>query len=141
VTRVVLDANVLVSAALAKDPAAPSVRAFDALLDGRIEVVGCPALLGEIANVLGRERLRRYLSIDEARRFVADLLGVITLAEDPPRPYPAVCRDPDDDYLVALARAVDVDALVTGDRDLLELAEVGVEVITPRALVERLADG
>ena len=55
--RVVLDANVLVSAALARDAAAPSVRAFDALLDGRIEVVGCPALLGEIASVLGRERL------------------------------------------------------------------------------------
>ena len=58
--RVVLDANVLVSAALARDPAAPSVRAFDALLDGRIEVVGCPALLAEVAAVLGRERLRRY---------------------------------------------------------------------------------
>lgn len=55
--RVVLDANVLVSAALARDAAAPSVRAFDALLDGRIEVVGCPALIGEIASVLGRERL------------------------------------------------------------------------------------
>jgi uncharacterized protein len=140
VTRVVLDANVLVSAALANDPAAPSVRAFDALLDGRIEVVGCPALLGEIASVLGRERLRRYLSIDEVRRFVADLLGVMTVAADPPRPYPAICRDPNDDYLIALARAAVVDALVTGDRDLLELEDVGVAVITPRALVERLAD-
>jgi hypothetical protein len=68
-------------------------------------VVGCPALLGEVAAVLGRDRLRRYLSIDEARRFVADLAGVMTPAEDPPPPHPAVCRDPDDDYLVALARA------------------------------------
>ncbi|MGH2946509.1 MAG: putative toxin-antitoxin system toxin component, PIN family [Solirubrobacteraceae bacterium] len=138
--RVVLDANVLVSAALASDPAAPSVRAFDALLDARIEVVGCPALLGEVAAVLGRDRLRRYVSIDEARRFVADLVGVMTLAEDPPPPYPAVCRDPDDDYLVALARAALVDALMTGDRDLLELEDIGVAVITPRELVERLAD-
>ena len=138
--RVVLDANVLVSAALASDPAAPSVRAFDALLDERIEVLGCPALLGEIASVLGRERLRRYLSIEEARRFVADLAGVMTLAEDPPSPHPAVCRDPGDDYLVALARAARVDALVTGDRDLLEMEDIGVAVITPRELVERLAD-
>lgn len=51
--RVVLDATVVVSAALASDPAAPSVRAFDALLDERIEVVGCPALLGEVAADLG----------------------------------------------------------------------------------------
>jgi uncharacterized protein len=140
VIRVVLDANVLVSAALASDSAAPSVRAFDALLDERIEVIGCPALLGEVASVLGRDRLRRYLSIEEARRFVADLAGVMTLAADPPPPYPAVCRDPDDDYLVALARAAVVDALVTGDRDLLELEDIGVAVVTPRELVERLAD-
>ncbi|HEX6026047.1 MAG TPA: PIN domain-containing protein, partial [Solirubrobacter sp.] len=86
--RVVFDANVLVSAALARDPAAPSVRAFDALLDGRIEVVGCPALLGEVAAVLGRDRLRRYLSIEEARRFVADVASVMTLAVDPSPPYP-----------------------------------------------------
>jgi len=140
VIRVVLDANVLVSAALARDPAAPSVRAFGALLDGRIEAVGCPALLGEIAAVLGRDRIRRYLSVNEARRFVADLAGVMALAADPPKPYPAVCRDSGDDYLVALARAAVVDALVTGDRDLLELEDIGVAVITPRELVERLAD-
>jgi uncharacterized protein len=140
VIRVVLDANVLVSAALARDPAAPSVRAFDALLDERIEAVGCPALLAEIASVLGRDRLRRYLSIDEARRFVADLAGVMTLAADPSPPHPAVCRDPGDDYLVALARAARVDALVTGDRDLLALDDIGVAVITPRELVVQLAD-
>jgi putative PIN family toxin of toxin-antitoxin system len=140
VIRVVIDANVLVSAALARDPAAPSLRAFDALLDERIEVVGCPVLLGEVASVLGRDRLRRYLSIDEAGRFVADLAAVMSLVADPPPPHPAVCRDPDDDYLVALARAARVDALVTGDRDLLVLEDIGVPVITPRALVEELAD-
>jgi len=140
VIRVVLDANVLVSAALARDPAAPSVRAFDALLDGRIEAVGCPVLLGDVAAVLGRDRIRRYLSVNEARRFVTDLAGVLTRAADPPTPYPAVCRDSGDDYLVALARAALVDAVVTGDRDLLELEDIGVAVITPRKLVERLAD-
>jgi predicted nucleic acid-binding protein len=53
---------------------------------------------------------------------------------------PAFCRDPGDDYLVALASAALVDALVIGDRDLLALEEIGVAVITPRGLVERLAD-
>ena len=138
--RVVPDANVLVSAALARDPAAPSVRVFDALLGGRIEAVACPALLGEVAAVLRRDRLRRFLSIEEARRFVADLAGVLTLSADPPTPYPAVCRDSGDDYLVALVRAALVDALVTGDRDLLELEDIGVAVIAPREFVERLAD-
>jgi predicted nucleic acid-binding protein len=52
----------------------------------------------------------------------------------------ALGRDPAAPYLVALARAARVDALVTGDRDLLVLEDIGVAVITPRALVEELAD-
>jgi putative PIN family toxin of toxin-antitoxin system len=103
-------------------------------------VVGCPALVGEVAAVLGRDRLRRYLSIEEACRFVADVASVMTLAADPSSPYPAVCRDPGDDYLVVFARAARVEALVTGDRDLLELQDIGVAVITPRELINRLAD-
>jgi predicted nucleic acid-binding protein len=71
---------------------------------------------------------------------VADLTGVMTLVADPPLPHPAICRDADDDYLVALARVSLVDALVTGDRDLLELQDIGVAVITPRELIKRLAD-
>lgn len=140
VIRVVIDART--SSCLRRSPATlpPCVRAFDALLDGRIEVVGCPALLGEVAAVPDRDRLRHYLSIEEARRFVADIASVMTPAADPSPPYPAVCRDPGDDYLVAFARAARVDALVTGDRDLLELVDAGVAVITPRELIERLAD-
>ena len=64
----------------------------------------------------------------------------MTLAANPSSPYPAVCRDPGDDYLVALARAAVVNALVTGDRDVLEVGDAGVAVITPRELVERLPD-
>lgn len=136
--RVILDANVLVSAALGRDPAAPSVCAVEALLDDRLEAIACPALLGELASVLARDRLRQYLSLDEARRFVSDLAAIVTVVADPSPPYPQVCRDPDDDYLVALTRATKADALVTGDRDLLDLADIGLEVVTPRVLIERL---
>jgi putative PIN family toxin of toxin-antitoxin system len=54
------------------------------------------------------------------------------------RPHPAVCRDPGDDYLVALAHAANAEVLVTGDVDLLSLEEPDVPVLTPRELVERL---
>ena len=111
---------------------------FDAALDGRIELITSPALLAELASVLARPRLRRYLSIDEAERFVADLAGVTSLTVDPPPPHPAVCRDPADDYLVALAHSANADAVVTGDLDLLSLEEPGLSVITPRELIERL---
>ncbi|MGH2916990.1 MAG: putative toxin-antitoxin system toxin component, PIN family [Solirubrobacteraceae bacterium] len=64
--------------------------------------------------------MRRYLSLDEAVRFVTDLGSQTTHVADAPTPHPAVCRDPHDDYLVALAVATRADAIVTGDRDLLE---------------------
>jgi predicted nucleic acid-binding protein len=71
--RVVADANVLVSAAIARSPQAPSVLTLDAALDGRVELVTSPFVLREITSVLSRQRLRKYVSADEAIRFVADL--------------------------------------------------------------------
>lgn len=54
---------------------------------------------------------------------------------------PTVTRDPDDDYLVALARKSDADVLVTGDRDLLDLEQIDVEVLAPREFVEQFDTG
>jgi putative PIN family toxin of toxin-antitoxin system len=138
--RVVADANVLVSAALARSPQAPSVLIFDAALDGRIELVTSPALLREVRKVLARPRLRKYLSADEATRFVADLAAQTALTIDPPGPHPTVCRDPDDDYLVALARGSEAEALISGDGDLLAIdsGELALAILSPRQFVERL---
>lgn len=138
--RVVADANVLVSAALARSPQAPSVLTLDAALDGRIELVSSPALLREVTKVLARPRLRKYLSADEAARFVADLAAQTILTVDPPAPHPRVCRDPDDDYLVALAKASEADAVISGDLDLhaIDPDGPGVEILTPRQFTERM---
>lgn len=138
--RAVADANVLISAALARSPRAPSVLTLDAALDGRAELITSPLLLREVASVLSRQRLRKYVSEEEATRFVADLAAQTTLLVDPPGPPPAVCRDPHDDYLVALAEASGADAIITGDIDLLAIdpAQLAVEVITPRQFVDRL---
>jgi len=58
--RVVADANVLISAALARSAQAPSVLTLDAALDGRIELITSPLLLQEITTVLARPRLQKY---------------------------------------------------------------------------------
>lgn len=45
-----------------------------------------------------------------------------------------VCRDPDDDWVLASARAGECGCLVTGDRDLLVLSEFdGIPIISPGA--------
>lgn len=130
--RVVADTNIFVSAALGRSPESPSVRIIDAALDGRIELVMSPALLEEIADVLSRPRIRKRLSADDAQLFLADIAAQVVMLADPPDP-PTVCRDPDDDYLVALAMSAGAEVLVSGDDDLLAVkpTRAGVEVVTP----------
>jgi predicted nucleic acid-binding protein len=57
---------------------------------------------------------------------------------DDPDPPPAVLRDPADDYLPALALDANADAIVTGDRDLLDHTGLMPEAITPREACRRL---
>ena len=53
--------------------------------------------------------------------------------EDEP---PPICRDPHDDYLIALAVVNAADYLVARDRDLLALNEVaGVQIVDPVAFL------
>ena len=45
----------------------------------------------------------------------------------------SVCRDPEDDAILACALEARVDYLVTGDEDLLELKVFkGIRIVTPR---------
>lgn len=48
-------------------------------------------------------------------------------------------RDPDDDYLVALASEAATSAIVSGDLDLREAVGLPVEVLTPRDALVRLS--
>lgn len=58
---------------------------------------------------------------------------------DDPDLVPEVLRDADDDYLVALASEVGVEAIVSGDLDLREATGLPVELLTPREALIRLA--
>lgn len=89
-----------------------------------------PALPAEVASVLGRPRLRRYLSLAEAEPFDSDLAR--SSVARPSTPAPAVLATPDDDYLVALARATEVEAIFTGDLDLLSIEQPNLTVLNPR---------
>jgi len=133
--RVIFDPNVLVSAAVSSGV---SAELFDRWLTGRpFELVVCPALTGELRDVLSRDRFRRWISTDESDRFVARLESEAERWEDP-RDVPAVTDDPKDDYLVAFYRDCDADLLISGDADLVDLDAADVNVLTPRQLLDRV---
>lgn len=133
--RAVLDTNVLVSALITPDGA--SARLLVELRAGAFELIVSPTLLAELREVLGRPKFERYVSSPEVDAYV-ELIGRESVLVEDPAPSPApLSADPDDEYLIDLARAARVDALVTGDVHLLDLRET-VPVVTPHEFLASL---
>jgi putative PIN family toxin of toxin-antitoxin system len=137
VLRVVLDVNVLVSSLIRRSGVPASV--VDAWRGGYFEVVVSARLLAELRDVLGRAHLARYMASAEAEKLFVALERNATLVEDPPLAERVVPGDPDDDYLVALARTGRAHVIVSGDTDLLE-ADIEPPALSPRAFLARLAE-
>jgi putative PIN family toxin of toxin-antitoxin system len=136
VPRAVLDANVLVSALIS--PGGPSVGLLLELRAGAFELVVSPILLAELGDVLGRPKFRPYVTAAEAAAYV-ELIGHEGLIHDDPPPGEPLSADPDDQYLLDLARAAAADVLVSGDSHLLVLRDV-VPVMTPAEFLASLAN-
>ena len=135
VARVVLDPNVLISALLS--PSGASARLLVELHAGAFEVVTSPLLLKELANVLRREKFRRYVTEEEAEAFVALIQRESIVLHDPEPPTARLSEDPGDEYLIALAGAARVEALVSGDPHLLRLRG-SIPVKSPREFLTSL---
>ncbi|MBI5577347.1 MAG: putative toxin-antitoxin system toxin component, PIN family [Deltaproteobacteria bacterium] len=123
--RVFLDTNVLVSAFSARGL--------------------CNELYEYILNE--HELFTGEVIIHELRRVLKDRIGVsptdIKIIENllreheviptPSEPHPLVIKDPDDKWVLASAIAGRADVLVTGDKDLLEVAsQAPIPIMTPR---------
>lgn len=132
--RAVLDPGVLIAAAISRDGAPASL--LRAWYDGAVELVACPHLLDELRRALAYPKVGRLVSSDRAAALI-EALQRAAIAFPDPRDVPAVCRDPQDDYLFALARDAGA-VLVSGDRDVLETADPGVRVLRPGALASLL---
>ncbi len=111
VPRAVLDTNVLVSALIS--PGGGSAQLLLELRSGAFEFISSPLLLAELREVLRRDKFRRYVSETEADAYVELIRSEGVVRADPaPSPEP-LSADPDDEYLIDLARDAQVDALVT----------------------------
>jgi putative PIN family toxin of toxin-antitoxin system len=135
VPRALLDTNVLVSALIS--PGGGSAQLLLELRSGAFELISSPLLLAELREVLRRDKFRRYVSETEADAYVELIRSEGVVRADPaPSPEP-LSADPDDEYLIDLARDAQVDALVTGDAHLLELRAI-IPVMTPAEFLELL---
>lgn len=134
--RVVLDPNVIISATLS--PGGTPARAFEHWRTGRFELVVSPKLLHELEGVLNREKFKDLVLPDEVVQLMSVLYSDANMIHDPAEVPEVRSADPDDDYLIALARH-SRSILVSGDKDLLDLAG-GIPVYSPAELVRLISE-
>jgi len=133
--KVVLDTNVLVSALLKRD-SIPG-RLLQAVWDGTLDLVLSEPLLTELREVMQYPKIRQRLvahAIDS--ELFLELLPFFTIQVDltgikVPRP-----RDAADEMVLATFVAGQAEWLVSGDEDLLALADQ-FPILAPAAFVAR----
>lgn len=122
--RIVLDTNVCLDLFVFRDPRWHTLH--EALLQGEVQAVTRADCRKEWSLVLAYEKLQ----LDEARRLLlmTEFDALITLIDVPPTPRQdddiklPVCRDPDDQKFLELARMAGADVLISKDKALLKLA-------------------
>jgi len=139
--RIVIDTNQLV-AALVRPPALATL--LMAWESARFTVVASSAMIDEYLRVLAYPDVAKLIYPELLRSLQSHLLYDIELVEPPE--VPRLCRDPDDDKVIAAAVYGLVDYLLTVDRDLLtkdivaKLNEAGIALLSGDELILRLDD-
>lgn len=136
--RVVLDANVFVSALISRK--GTPARLLECWQEERFDVVVSSAILQELDRVLHYPRLQRryHLPEEDIRRFLR-LLGRQAIGVAPSETLAVINRDPADNRYLECAIARNASVIVTGDQHLLELGEYeGVQILTPAGFLALL---
>jgi len=123
VSRIIIDTNLWISFLITND----YTKLDEIILSGNAILVFSQELLDEFLAVAKRPKFRRFFSIAD----IEDLLETIDEYADlvKVKTQIAVCRDPKDNFLLALSIDGNAHFLLTGDNDLLELAKIGETVI------------
>jgi putative PIN family toxin of toxin-antitoxin system len=130
--RCVFDTNTVISALLL--PTSIPRQAFDKALDSGVILLS-DALIVELSTVFRRPKFNRYLSEPERLQFLSLILRdaeTITISETI-----TDCRDANDNKFLEVAVAGQAHAIISGDKDLLELHPYrGIEILTPRIFLD-----
>lgn len=127
--RVLFDTNIFASAFTS---AGLCNQAYERALI-RADLITAPCLLDELWRVLVK---KMKLEADLAGEIIAELERELELIDPAPLPQP-VCRDTDDDWVLATGLTGGAEIIVSGDKDLLVLKQFqGIKILSPRQFIE-----
>jgi putative PIN family toxin of toxin-antitoxin system len=128
--KVVFDTNILVSALLF--PGGRGEAALSRIVEEIDELVLSKAILDELLGILGRKFARDSEELAHVAVYLSELARFVK-----PRRTIAVLKDEPDNRILECAIAGRAQAIVTGDHELLELAEYrGVRILSLRQYLE-----
>ena len=134
--RIILDTNIIVSG-LISEHGAPA-QLLNSWTDNAFSLLTSTTQITELQSVTHRPSVRPLITPAHAGRFINDLHPFATVLDR----LPAVdrSRDPDDNFLLAMAEAGAADYLVTGDKcDVLALKRHGnTTIITAKEMLPLL---
>ena len=124
--KVVFDTNVLVAAVLTEGLC--SVLLTRARRK-EFELFVCPVILEEFERILSHKIKAPQDLVGEALSIILEASKVV----QPTTEVRGICRDQEDDHILACALSAEADYLVSGDKDLLEIGCFErLKIISPR---------
>jgi uncharacterized protein len=136
---VVFDTNVVAGYYLNRTPSSGNQQAFRLWRDQRkLQLIVSDEVLEEYFEILDRLGVSEQL----VRRLKERFTNRVSVTHVGLGPRPNLSRDPDDNVMIATARAGKARFLVTNDRDLLDIdateqARLRLTIVTPAELVSR----
>lgn len=138
-SRVVVDTNVLLSAALS--PRGAPAQLIDRLLS-RTQIVFSEQTFAELKTRLWKPKFDRYITMERRRSLLHDFNAIAHWVKVPePVARVSYSRDPTDDAFIHAALAAGARRLVTGDDDLLclsPLENLDLRIVTPRQALDEI---
>jgi len=134
--KVVLDTNVIISAALARD-SNPS-RVFELLLLERVDNFTSLEITDEIKDVFSRPKIKDLTS-PAHRDFIIDNFVRLSKSIKPRIKLDVVKEDKADNKFLEAALESKADFVVSGDKHLLNIREFrGTKIVSPKEFLDRL---
>jgi putative PIN family toxin of toxin-antitoxin system len=132
-SKVIIDTNLWISFLIGKE----LQNLKDLIVTEKIQLVTTDQLLNELKIVVARPKLQKYFDHEK----VTELISLLDIVSEKVKikKIEQICRDPKDDFLLALSKESKANYLVTGDKDLLEIRIYGrTEILTVKKFKDKI---
>jgi hypothetical protein len=128
--KVIIDTNLWISFIISN-----KLSLLDSLLfSGKIRLIFSLELIKEIESTIAKPKLKKYFLSEGLEEMLTMFEPFINLVEV--KSVVTVCRDSKDNFLHELAKDSKADYILTGDKDLLDIAKFGkTKIITITAFL------